>query len=94
VITTRTIQKEDLERAAQINDAVALEHGLTDEGAHIIGEQLGVDILGAAIMAWEHALRRHPKRPSRAEAREATTHAFTMGVLSALRAVEVVGRWE
>lgn len=89
------INKEHLVRAAEINDAIAMEHGLTEEGAHIIGQQLGLDILGAAILGWEHAEKRIRQRPTKYEAREAVTHAFTMGVLSGLRAVELVGRgWE
>lgn len=92
MIAGRVISKADLTRAAQVNDAIALEHNLTYGGAELIGRQLGVDVMGAAEMGAEHAVRRHQIRPTKAEAREATTHAFTMGVLIGLRAVEVVGR--
>jgi hypothetical protein len=92
VIASRVIGKADLERAAQVNDAIALEHNLTYGGAELIGKQLGVDVMGAAELGAAHAVRRHKTRPTRADAREATTHAFTMGVLIGLRAVEVVSK--
>jgi len=90
VIATRLITKDDLVRAAQINDAIALEHGLTEQGALLIGKQLGVDLRGAALMGAEHARRRVASLEE--EAVVAVTHAFTMGVVVGLRAVEVVGR--
>lgn len=92
MIGVRVITKEDLVRAAQINDAIAMEHELSYGGAELIGKQLGIDVMGAAEMGAEHAVRRHKMRPSKAEAREATTHAFTMGVMIGLRAVEVVAK--
>jgi hypothetical protein len=92
VIAQRSIKKDDLVRAAQINDAIAYEYNETAEGVTLIGRQLGINILETAVMGAEHSRNRIIKPPSVAEAQEAITHAFTMGVLIALRAVEVVER--
>lgn len=92
MIATRTITKQDLERAAQINDAIALEFNTSSEATHIIGRQLGVDVMGAAMMGAEHSRRRFPGSVKRRDAIEAVTHAFTMGVVVGLRAVEVADR--
>jgi hypothetical protein len=92
VIATRTITKKDLLRAAEINDAIALEFNTSSEATTIIGRQLGVDVLGAAVMGAEHARRRFPGNVKRKDAIEAVAHAFTMGVVVGLRAVEVADR--
>lgn len=92
MIATRVITRKDLQRAADVNDAIALEFGTSKQGAEIIGEQLGIDVKGAVMMGAEHAKRRVPLGISRNDAIEAVTHSFTMGVVVGLRAVEVVGR--
>lgn len=93
MIATRLITRQDIVRAAQINDAVAEEYEAKGgEGADVVGEQLGISVLDTAVFAAQHAIRRVPHQPTHTDALEATTHAFTMGALVALRAVEVVGR--
>lgn len=92
MIATRTIREKDLIRAAEVNDAIAMEYNQEGEGAMLVGRQLGVNILEAAMVGQQHAQNRFPKIPkiTRENAVEATTHAFTMGVLVGLRAVEVI----
>jgi hypothetical protein len=93
VIATRVIREKDLVRAAEINDAIALEFNEEGEGALTVGRQLGVNILEAAMIGARHAQDRfQTPQIERHDAMEATTHAFTMGVLVGLRAVEVIGR--
>lgn len=92
MIAERIIKKQDLVRAAQINDAIAYEYNETELAVPVIGRQLGIDVLEAALLGAQHARSRITTVPSIREAREATTHAFTMGVLVGLRAVEVVER--
>lgn len=92
MIAERFIREKDLVRAAQINDAIAYEFNETEEAVPVIGEQLGINVLEAAVIGARHARTRITEHTSMNEAREAMTHAFTMGVLVALRAVEVVER--
>lgn len=88
----RTIGKRDLVRAAQINDAIAMEHGVTDEGAYEIGRELGIDIHDAAMMGAEHSMTCLNESYSKHQARTDIAHAFTMGVLTGLRAATMLER--
>jgi hypothetical protein len=91
LITHRFIQQTDIIRAAQVNDAIATEHGLGSEGAYRVGEELGVNIPGVISVGTHHAISRVQKNMTRREAREAVSLAFVMGCLAAMRAVEHIG---
>lgn len=93
MITSRTILKRDLSRAAEINDAIAMEFGggESDAGAFKVAGELGVDLPGLATMGSEHAIRTVDDNPVPLKvARHEIAQAFVLGVLTALRTVDIM----
>lgn len=100
-VASRRIEKVDLIHAAEVNDAIAEEHGRDDVAIDRIGEELGLDVKGTATIGAAHAMQclTHINDKSAGEykriqriARHDITHAYAMGVLTALRAVHIIGR--
>jgi|1185.fasta_scaffold02658_9 hypothetical protein len=90
MISHREITQEDIVRAAEINDAIATEHGNDRAAAFHIAEELGVDIEGVVRIGAQHSHRRIVGKPSKSEARMAVAMAWSMGVLAGLRTVRLL----